>query len=122
MTAESDPVLVAAFAVLDEACDTRSIIADISEAAVRGPDGVGVFGMEIKLSPIVGNARPGVVRVPYNDRTGEFLRALAARVLAARSWNPGEWATQAVADVLGTQDAPAHEVAATAELPEGEPE
>lgn len=113
-----DPDLLAALEALDDACDARSIDVDVDEAAVRGAGGQGVLGMAITLRPMVGSAREHVIRAPYEEgRTAEWLRALAGRVLAARSWAPAEWAKGAVADVLGTDDAPADEVAATAELP-----
>lgn len=123
-----DRTLLAALAELDAVCDQRSIVADVGESVVPAADpgaarqGGGELAIAITLSPMVGTATPQTLRAPYNDRTAEWIRALAGRVLVARRWEPGEWARQAVADVLGTEDAPPQEVAATAELPPSDPD
>lgn len=113
-----DPDLLAGLEALDDACDARSIVVDVSEDVLPAQPGSteGVLAVALHVRPKVGTATPHVLRAPYNERTGEWLRALARRVLAARSWTPDEWARLAVADVLGTADAPADEVARTADV------
>lgn len=126
-----DPVLLRALEQLDDACDARGVICELDEGIARQPGALvwlapgvqqGEVALVVRLTP---RRRAGVfaserveLRAPYSDRTAEWVRALALRIRAARSFDPRGWAHAAVADVLGTVDGSAEERDATAQMPE----
>jgi hypothetical protein len=126
-----DPVLLLAIGVLDDACDGRGVHVDLTEGIARQPGPMvllapglqaGQVSLNVTLTPRrrfgLAYADAVTLSAPYNDRTAEWVTALAFRIRGARGWDPRGWGQAAVSDVLGTVDGTAEDRDATAQIPE----